>query len=154
MYDYAYENGFRTAFMSLNMDNTGNSASIQTNAAMLETIFPRILATFGVSKVYFICHSKGGLDLQDALATPQWIGIANAVITLGTPNNGDALATWLFTTASGQTLGATLGPVSYTHLDVYKRQILQNGYVLFVGQVIVFCGLPAQGAAPRAARCV
>jgi len=109
MYDYAYENGFRTAFMSLNMDNTGNSASIQTNAAMLETIFPRILATFGVSKVYFICHSKGGLDLQDALATPQWIGIANAVITLGTPNNGDALATWLFTTASGQTLGATLG---------------------------------------------
>jgi hypothetical protein len=41
--------------------------------------------------------------------------------------------------------------------DVYladsdgNRTILQNGYVLFVGQVIVFCGLPAQGAAPRAA---
>jgi hypothetical protein len=109
MYDYAYANGFRTAFMSLSANNSGNSASIQTNAAMLETIFPRILANFGVSKVYFVCHSKGGLDLQAALATPQWIGIANAVLMLGTPNQGDALATWLFNTPNGQTLGGLLG---------------------------------------------
>ncbi|HXM42284.1 MAG TPA: hypothetical protein VN924_13610 [Bryobacteraceae bacterium] len=109
MYDYAYENGFRTAFMSLSANNTGNSASIATNAAMLETIFPRILANFGVSKVYFVCHSKGGLDLQAALATPQWIGIANAVILLGTPSQGDALATWVFTTPNGQALGSAFG---------------------------------------------
>src|ERR1039457_4296303 len=69
MYDYAYEAGFRTAFMSLSANNQSNSATIQANAAMLETIFPRILANFGVSKVYFVCHSKGGLDLQAALAT-------------------------------------------------------------------------------------
>ena len=109
MYDYAYEAGFRTAFVSMNPDNSNNSATIQANAAMLETIFPRILANFGVSKVYFICHSKGGLDLQATLATPQWIGIANAVFTLGTPNQGDALSNWLFLTPNGQALGQALG---------------------------------------------
>ena len=118
MYDYAYEAGFRTAFMSMNANNSNNSASIQTNAAMLETIFPRILATFGVSQVYFICHSKGGLDLQGALASiPQppanppvyWDSIAKAVITLGTPNQGDALADWIFGTSNGQSIGSFLG---------------------------------------------
>ncbi|MGA3073574.1 MAG: dockerin type I domain-containing protein [Bryobacteraceae bacterium] len=109
MYDYAYEAGFRTAFVSMNPDNSNNSATIQANAAMLETMFPRILANFGVSKVYFVCHSKGGLDLQAALATPQWIGIANAVFTLGTPNQGDALSNWLFLTPNGQALGQALG---------------------------------------------
>src|ERR1700683_430275 len=96
--------------MRLSANNTGTSASITTNAAMLETIFPRILATFtDVTQVYFICHSKGGLDLQAALATPQWIGIAKAVILLATPSQGDALATWVFTTPNGQALGAIFG---------------------------------------------
>jgi hypothetical protein len=59
--------------------------------------------------VYFICHSKGGLDLQMALATPQWLGIASAVLTFGTPNQGDALADWIFLTPQGQTAGQALG---------------------------------------------
>jgi hypothetical protein len=109
MYDYAYEAGFRTAFISMNTDNTDNNATIQANAAMLETMFPRILANFAVSKVYFVGHSKGGLDLQAAIATPQWIGLANAVFTLGTPNQGDALADWLFTTPNGHTIGVAFG---------------------------------------------
>lgn len=108
MYDYAYENGFRTVFMSMSQNNTNNSATIQANAAMLQTMFPRIQATYSVSKVYFVCHSKGGLDLEAAIANPQWIGIANAVITLATPNQGDALADWLFS-PSGQSVGQTLG---------------------------------------------
>ena len=108
MYDYAYATGFRTAFVSLSLDNSNNTADIPTNAAMLQTMFPKILANFSVSKVYFICHSKGGLDLQAAIATPQWIGIANAVFTFGSPNQGDALADWLFSPA-GQPLGQTLG---------------------------------------------
>jgi hypothetical protein len=105
MYDYAYAAGFRTAFMSMSTTNANSSYTIQTDAAMLETMFPRILAYFGVTKVYFVCHSKGGLDLQAALATPEWIGIANAVFNFGTPNQGDALADWLFTSASGQAIG-------------------------------------------------
>jgi len=109
MYDFAYQAGFRTAFMSLSADNSKNSLTIQANAAMLETVFPRIQANFGVSKVYFICHSKGGLDLQAALVNPQWLGIASAVLDFGTPNQGDALADWLFLTPNGQTLGGPLG---------------------------------------------
>ena len=108
MYDHAYQSGFRTVFLSLNLNNTPNSADIPTNAAMLQIMFPKILSQYGVSKVYFVCHSKGGLDLQAAIATPQWIGMAKAVITLGTPNQGDALADWLFSPA-GQALGQALG---------------------------------------------
>lgn len=108
MYDYAYQAGFRTAFMSMNADNSNNSLSIQTNAAMLQTLFPTILSHFGVSKVYFVAHSKGGLDLECALANPEWIGIANSVLELGTPNQGDALADWIFSPA-GQALGQLLG---------------------------------------------
>lgn len=103
MYDWAYQEGFRTVWLSLNADNTNNNLSIQTNAAMLQSLFPQILSHFGVSKVYFVCHSKGGLDLQQAIANPQWIGIAKAVIQLGTPNQGDALCDWLYTPA-GQLL--------------------------------------------------
>lgn len=108
MYDQAYQAGFRTAFMSLSPDNSNNNTSIQTNAAVLQGMFPRILSQYSVTKVYFVCHSKGGLDLEDAIATPQWLGMANMVMTLGTPNQGDALADWIFLPAN-QALGQTLG---------------------------------------------
>jgi hypothetical protein len=108
MYDLAYQAGLRTAFMSLSADNSPNEAGIQTNAAVLQTVFPKILAAFSVTKVYFVAHSKGGLDLEAAIATPQWLGIANAVLEIGTPNQGDALADWLFS-AEGQPLGKKLG---------------------------------------------
>ncbi len=99
MYDLAYQGGYNTVFLSMNADNSNNSLSIQNNAAMLQTLFPAILSHYNVSKVYFVSHSKGGLDLEDAIANPEWIGIANAVIDLGTPNQGDALADWCFSPA-------------------------------------------------------
>ena len=104
MYDLAYQAGFRTAFMSLSLDNSHNTSDIQTNGAMLQTLFPKILSQFQVSQVYFVCHSKGGLDLQDAIANTQWIGIAKAVFTVGTPNQGDTLSDWLFSPAGAPTL--------------------------------------------------
>ena len=104
MYDYAYQAGFRTVFLSMSANNSNNSLSIQNNAAMLETLFPTILSHYGVSKVLFVAHSKGGLDLEAAIANPEWIGIASAVIELGTPNQGDALADWIFSPA-GNALG-------------------------------------------------
>jgi hypothetical protein len=108
MYDYAYQAGFRTVFLSMSADNSTNKFSIQTNSAMLQTMFQPILNHYaGVSKVFFICHSKGGLDLQDAIANPQWITLANMVITLGTPNQGDALASWIYL-PQNQLLGQTL----------------------------------------------
>lgn len=108
MYDYAYQGGYRTAFMSMNADNSNNSLSIQNNSAMLQTLFPAILSHFNVTKVYFVCHSKGGLDLQAAIANPMWLGMAAAVIDLGTPNQGDALADWCFSPA-GTAACATVG---------------------------------------------
>ena len=108
MYDYAYQAGFRTVFLSMSANNSNNSLSIQNNAAMLETLFPTILSHYGVSKVLFVAHSKGGLDLEAAIANPEWIGIASAVIELGTPNQGDALADWIFSPA-GNALGQLLG---------------------------------------------
>jgi len=109
MYDEAYQAGFRTVFLSMSPDNSNNTTSIQTNAAMLQTMFPRIQNEFpGVAKFYFICHSKGGLDLQGAIANPEWLSIANQVLMLGTPNQGDALADWIFLPAN-QALGNALG---------------------------------------------
>ena len=149
MYDYAYQAGFRTVFLSMSSDNSTNSASIQTNAAMLQTMFPQILSHYGVTKVYFVCHSKGGLDLQDAIANPQWIGMASAVITLGTPNQGDALADWIFqsgrTRRSDRHLGLLTPAVQSLEIANVEQlriqwdrdfQQRQNSLLHFVGQYL------------------
>jgi len=123
MYDFAYQAGYRTVFMSLSADNSNNSLSIQTNAAMLQTLFPEILTHTGASKFYFVAHSKGGLDLEDAIANPTWIGLPLAVIELGTPNQGDALADWCFSPA-GATACATV------HLNTPGVQSMETVNVL------------------------
>src|ERR1700722_16495012 len=157
MYDYAYEAGFRTAFMSLSTNNQSNDANIQANAAVLETVFPRILANFGVSKVYFICHSKGGLDLQLALANPQWLGIASAVFDFCTPNQGDAPADWLFLTPQGQATGAALNlltpgiqALETANVQQFRTQwdpIFANAQIPFYTVAGDICTAPTQTAA-------
>jgi Dockerin type I domain len=129
MYDYIYQAGFRVAIMSLSANNSNNSLSVQTNAAMLQSLFPEILAHFNVSKVFFVAHSKGGLDLQAAIASPEWLGMASAVMLLGTPNQGDALADWLFSPA-GQSLGQLLGLLTpgVQSIEVAAVQTLRNQY--------------------------
>ena len=160
MYDYAYQAGFRTAFMSMNANNTNNSATIQTNAAMLETILPRILANFSASKVYFVCHSKGGLDLQAVLATPQWLGTASAVLTFGTPNQGDALADYIFLTPNGQALGQLFGlltpgvqALETANVQQFRTQwdpIFQNAQLLFYTVAGDVCTEPKPSSACKA----
>jgi len=127
MYDYAYQAGFRTAIMSLSPDNSNNTTSIQTNGAMLQSLFPEILSYFGVSKVYFVAHSKGGLDLEQAISSSQWLPMASSVIELGTPNQGDALADWLFS-SKGQaicTAIATLCTPAVQSLEIANVQSLR-----------------------------
>jgi hypothetical protein len=127
MYDYAYQAGFRTVFLSLNADNSNNNSSIQTNEAMLQTLFPEILSHYGVSKVFFVAHSKGGLDLEAALANPQWIGIASAVLELGTPNQGDALADWCFSPAgSAACTTANLNTPAVQSMEIANVQELRT----------------------------
>ncbi|HLV01218.1 MAG TPA: hypothetical protein VKZ59_08130, partial [Acidobacteriota bacterium] len=96
MYALAYREGYRTAFVSMSPDNSRNDAPIQDNAEVLKTVLPTIAERFGVSKVYFICHSKGGLDLQAAMIDPVIAGMAQAVFHISTPNQGSELADWAF----------------------------------------------------------
>jgi pimeloyl-ACP methyl ester carboxylesterase len=92
----AFKAGFNTAFVSLNADNSRNDAAIEPNAAMLEQLLPHIAAHYGVSKMYVVAHSKGGLDLQRAMVAPAVSSLIRAVFTLSTPNYGTELADWAF----------------------------------------------------------
>jgi hypothetical protein len=91
---------------------------------MLQTLFPAIRSHYGVTKVIFVCHSKGGLDLEAAIANSQWIGMASAVIELGVPNQGDALADWIFSSA-GQALGQLLGLLTPGVQSLETANVLQ-----------------------------
>jgi len=108
MYDLAYQAGLRTVFLSLSADNSANNDTIQQNSAELQMLFPAILSHYNVTKVYFVCKDKGGLDLQNAIANPLWIGISHAVMMIGTPNQGAALADWFYSPA-GQSEGQKFG---------------------------------------------
>ena len=107
MYNDAYDAGYRTAFVSLNADNSGNTASIAQNAATLQQLLPQILAYFDTTGVYLICHSKGGLDAQDAMLSPAFLSSVKMVFTLATPNQGAAFADWAF--GAGMPIASRLG---------------------------------------------
>lgn len=108
MYARAYTAGYRTAFISMSADNTPNNERVATNAAMIFSTLPVVLRHYGARKIFFIGHSKGGLDLQYAMAQyPGVRGAAAMVFTLATPNQGDALADWCF--GPGKTIARLLG---------------------------------------------
>ncbi len=98
MYAMAYAAGYRTAFISMSLDNTPNTARISDNGAVIRTSLPYVLSNYNVPQVYFVGHSKGGLDTEFAVASYAGVRAATkAVFTLSTPNQGDALADWCFT---------------------------------------------------------
>lgn len=107
MYSLAYREGYRTAFISLSPDNSRNDDPIEDNAEVLKLTLPVIAERFDVSKVYFICHSKGGLDLQAAMLEPEIAELAEAVFHISTPNQGSELADWAF--GPGQDIAEELG---------------------------------------------
>mgnify|MGYP005809839435 CR=1 FL=1 len=97
MYSKAYTAGYRTAFISLSTDNTPNYNHTPANAAVLSASLPYVLAAYGVPRIHFVCHSKGGIDTEYAMgAYPPVLRAATTVFTLSTPNQGDALADWCF----------------------------------------------------------
>jgi hypothetical protein len=107
MYSKAYAAGYRTAFISMSTDNTPNFNHTPANAAVLIASLPHVLATYGVRQVYFVCHSKGGIDTEYAMGTNlRVLSAAKTVFTLSTPNQGDALADWCF--SKGKVLCKTL----------------------------------------------
>jgi hypothetical protein len=96
MYQLPYNWGYRSAYISLNADNTPNDAGLGANAAVLKALLPKIAQRFGVSQMYLVGHSKGGLDIQAALLDATIFPLARAVITISTPNQGTELADWAF----------------------------------------------------------
>jgi pimeloyl-ACP methyl ester carboxylesterase len=106
-YQMAFRAGYRTAFISMNADNTPNDASLEDNAAMLRSTLPLVAEHYGTDKVIIVGHSKGGLDAQAAMLTPEIRGLVRAVFTISTPNTGTELADWAF--GPGLPIAARLG---------------------------------------------
>ena len=106
MYAYAYQWGYRTAFISPNLDNSPAVGSIQADGSVLKSVIPRVASYFNVPQMYFIGHSKGGVDLQQAILDGGVLPYVKAVFTIATPNQGTALADWAFANPSvAQPLG-------------------------------------------------
>jgi len=90
--------------------NTPNNASIQTNAAMLQTMFPLILAHYGVSKVFFVCHPRAprlGVGIANPCGSASQPDLTMARRTRETPGVLDLPSR---NQALGQTLACSLPP--------------------------------------------
>jgi hypothetical protein len=117
MYAYAYEKGYRTAFISPNADNTPATSSLQADASVLQTAIPRVANFYNVPQMYFIGHSKGGLDLQQAILDGGILPYVKALFTVASPNQGTALATWAFEPAN-QAIVQTIAKDFNFNLDI------------------------------------
>jgi hypothetical protein len=96
MYAYAYQAGYRTAFISPNTDNSPANGSIASDAANIAAVIPRIASYYNATQIYFVGHSKGGLDIEEAILNPSIYPLVKGVFNLSSPNQGDALADWAF----------------------------------------------------------
>lgn len=117
MYDYAYNNGYRTAFVDLYPDK-----DMWVNGQLLSQLINTITAYFGVTKVDIIAHSKGGVDSDAALyyygANPK----VRRVVTLGTPHWGTPIADMAYSTWTGW-LASLLGEKNDA------TYVMQTGYM-------------------------
>jgi pimeloyl-ACP methyl ester carboxylesterase len=93
MYTYAYNNGYRTAFVDLYGDKM-----MWDNGALLNTLIDKVRNYFGVSKLTIVAHSKGGVDTNAALAHYGAAGKVSRVVTLGSPHYGTPLADYAYST--------------------------------------------------------
>src|ERR1700733_4738072 len=96
MYADAYQAGYRTAFISPNSASAPANGSISANAAVLANVIPRIATYYNTQQIYFVGHSKGGLDLQEAILNANIYPLVKGIFNISTPNQGTALANWAF----------------------------------------------------------
>ncbi|MBP2017544.1 pimeloyl-ACP methyl ester carboxylesterase [Symbiobacterium terraclitae] len=87
MYAYAYNNGYRTAFVSLHPEGT-----MWANGQLLSSLLNSITSYFGVNRVTIVAHSKGGVDANAASVHYGAAPKIREVITLGTPHRGTPVA--------------------------------------------------------------
>lgn len=111
MYSMAYTAGYRTAFISMNADNTPNSNTIAQNGAMIRNTLSTVAQHYQSKRLNMVGHSKGGLDIQFAIAYyPGVRGLVRQVFTLATPNQGSHLADWAY--GPGKPYASQLGILS------------------------------------------
>lgn len=102
MYVYAYNAGYRTAFVNLNVqpDTTPPQCVVKRrpandmmgNGKILSQQLAYITDHYGVDQVDVIAHSKGGIDAQAAIVYWGAASRVRHVITLATPHQGALLA--------------------------------------------------------------
>ena len=107
MYARAHGAGFRTAFVSMSLDNSPNDAGLLANAAVVRAALPLIAEHYETEEVVIVGHSKGGLDAQAAMLQPATRALVRAVFTISTPNTGTELADWAF--GPGRPIAEELG---------------------------------------------
>jgi pimeloyl-ACP methyl ester carboxylesterase len=104
MYDQAYEAGYRTAFVNLNVNPDAPGCAVERrpakdmlyNGRVLSRQLDAIAQYYGVEQVDIVAHSKGGIDAQAAIV---WWGAwrkARRVFTLGSPHQGSLVADLLW----------------------------------------------------------
>lgn len=96
MYNYAYNNGYRTAFVDLHPNK-----DMWVNGQLLSSLINTVTSYFGVSQVDIVAHSKGGVDSDAALYYYGANAKVRRVITLGTPHWGTPIADMAYSTWTG-----------------------------------------------------
>ncbi|OEH91417.1 hypothetical protein BFG57_05700 [Bacillus solimangrovi] len=91
MYQIAYDNGYRTAFVQLEDATGGDAADMWKNGEMLASMLEEINQHFNES-VNIVAHSKGGIDTQSALIHYDAWQYVNNIVTLSSPHHGTPLA--------------------------------------------------------------
>lgn len=108
-YQRAYDAGYRTAFVNLNVDpDAENCEVVRTpaesfayNGYVLNQQLNSIIQHYGVQEVDIIAHSKGGIDAQAAIILSNAAAKVRNVFTLSTPHQGSLLADLLWSPEGG-----------------------------------------------------
>ena len=117
MYARAYDAGYRTAFVNLNVDdNTPASCAVErrpangnyVNGEVLAQQLDAITEHYAVNKVDIIAHSKGGIDAQTAIVWSNAYDKVRSLFTMGSPHQGSILVDQLWS-PEGTWLAELLG---------------------------------------------
>jgi pimeloyl-ACP methyl ester carboxylesterase len=96
MYAMAYQDGYRTAFVSLGGPDGSETGSMWDNGQLLSWQLGVIASHYGVDSLDIVAHSKGGVDAQAAAAHYGGFQLVRHVFTLGSPHQGSELADLLY----------------------------------------------------------
>ncbi len=100
MYQYAYNNGYQTAFINM-YDITGTPEDMWKDGELLAAKIKEISQRYGGKKIVIVAHSKGGVDTQAALVRYNAYPYVSRVITLSTPHHGSELADLAYSSWAG-----------------------------------------------------